>query len=167
MSSFTKASDLVDNGIKQAIDEQNKQKAEQIKKKAELEVSKKNFNDNLIHTMIHDLQKTITKNPTETSKWYNDDLLDKGTLKDELAISKKFLDEHDVGSVLYNPYVSKITYHRDRSVHLKNRIELLDIEYVKKTLDELGFQLTEYIVVKNIIFCIPYRKKIIHRLTIK
>jgi hypothetical protein len=162
MYKFTSASDIIKQGVQEAVHTAIKEK--------ELETKiQETMRDDVIRHIIDELKKLVCKYSTQTDKWYIDILFDKETLRISLhsTHNEYILCRHAVCRG-YNTQ-----YELDRFQQLSTERELYkkllvihNPDILITILRELGYSVTPFKVYKTFLW-IPYSLVSDHRIAIQ
>lgn len=152
MTTYIKASELVKEGVTEAI---NIEKA----KRQQFKEEKEYFNDSLVKKIITELKERIKNNSTKPEEWYIECILDKETLKKWL---NKLYKELSLFDSPYNIRLKKL-----KITECEKTIKYIDTNKIEERLNEAGYTVIKKEVKYKKFFCIPYKFGIIHRIYIK
>lgn len=159
-------SELIKQGIKQAIEDEYKYREIQ-KRKDEIQETLKN---DVVNYILNELQESIRTYPTQKEKWYMDILFNKKYLKDQiydLQLKKTHLKHTYYNTPGYNTTLWDKIMNCEKKIKIYDCIlNIIEVDTVKTTLLEHGYSITPYKVYKTFLW-IPYRLVSDHRVCIK
>jgi hypothetical protein len=167
MDSAKPASELIEISMKKAIESQTNARDKLFKEKEEFIKEKELWNAKYIKIIISRLGSIIEKNPTDSSKWYYDVLIDKNALMRRIDTYTKEVNSMEKYPDSYVRVDEQIHEFKMEISVAEKTIKYMDLQQLKASLDELQYKLEEIEVIVNTFWCIPSYKRVIHRISCK